>query len=244
MEWKRGTPATVVMGKIAFESSIRSIEEACMTWWKQNGTLMALVLGSLLFATPMLVADATTTTTNFTVKGNTAVAAFEGADPLDPCIVDTVTIVSSESMQKVSPGGKTSTTGTMLFVAQEDVCLDIFLLEGEGDTTQQTLRFKDLTSATLTATVPVFDEVSKTVINFSVNLIWTATGPAVTETLNQKFRDRDLGLMILIKVRGSHAPAVATGTVMALGQNFTPEPSDSAELQSQNDGLLTLQMTK
>jgi hypothetical protein len=214
-----------------------------MTWWKQTRSLMALVLASLLFATPMSVADATTS--NFTVNGNTALATFEATDPFDSCIVFEVMIVASDSMQKVSPGGgKSATVGTVLLVTETDVCAGMVLFNGEGETAQQTLRFKNVTSATLATTMQVTEITTGQVESFTVNLTWNAAGPAVTETLNEKFRDRDLGIMVHIKVRGSHAPAVATGTVVGLGANFTPDLSDSAELESQNDGTLTVQMTR
>jgi len=50
--------------------------------------------------------------------------------------------------------------------------------------------------------------------------------------------------MIVSQLRGIHADAVATGTVVELGQNFTPEWSTSAELQTQNDGTVVIEMTQ
>ena len=94
------------------------------------GAAPAWGLAWLLLASPVSVAHADTTTTNFRVQGNTAVATFQAADPLDSCIFYTVMITASESMQNVSPGGNTSTAGTSLVVAQEDTCLGSILLEG------------------------------------------------------------------------------------------------------------------
>jgi hypothetical protein len=56
----------------------------------------------------------------------------------------------------------------------------------------------------------------------------------------ETFRDKELGIMIKSTLKDRHAAAEATGTVRGLGQNFTPEPSESAELQTQNDGTIVI----
>jgi hypothetical protein len=47
--------------------------------------------------------------------------------------------------------------------------------------------------------------------------------------------------MITAFMRGTQAEATATGTVFGFGQNFAPEASDTATIQKQNDGTLTIQ---
>ncbi len=98
-----------------------------------------------------------------------------------------------------------------------------------------------LSSATLTATVPVVEEATFDPIPFTVNLTWTAIGPTVRTHFHEQFRDREAGIFINSQVRGWLAPAVATGTVVGLGENWTPEPSISAELIKQGAGVVTIQ---
>jgi hypothetical protein len=67
-----------------------------------------------------------------------------------------------------------------------------------------------------------------------------AGGVAEFQRSKETFRDKELGIMIKSTLKGRHAAAEATGTVRGLGQNFTPEPSESAELQTQNDGTIVI----
>jgi hypothetical protein len=199
-------------------------------------------LATLMLLGSISVARADATATNFKITGETVTASFEASDPADPCLRDTVIVISGNSVEKVSPGGKkTASKQTLLIVVQEEICLGISLLNGAGTTSQHSLNIKTADSASLTATVPVADSISQQIIDFSVNLTWTATGPAVTEYHKEMFRDRDLGILVITGLRGSHAPAVATGSVVAAGSNFTPEPSTGAEIQTQNEGTLTVQ---
>jgi hypothetical protein len=132
---------------------------------------------------------------------------------------------------------------TVLVVGQRDGCLGVPLFSGQGETPEQSFQFS-LSSATLTTTVTVFDSISFQDYDFDVDLTWTATGAPVFHHDKETFRDKELGIKIQTQLRGRHAPAVATGTVVGLGQNFTPEPSDSAELQTDNNGTITIEKTK
>lgn len=102
----------------------------------------------------------------------------------------------------------------------------------------------NLSSASLSATVPVVNEESN-VFDFGVNLTWTATAPAVLTRNHEQFRGE--GVFINSRTRGRLAPAVATGTVIVLepnfgfDQNLTPEPSIDAELMTQNVSVVTVE---
>jgi hypothetical protein len=209
------------------------------------GWLFASLTAVVLVAAQTPLARAQTTVTNLRLNGKTAIATFDSVDPNDPCITYHVAVVSSNSMQQVSPGStKTTTVGTVLAVDVEDICLDMTVFNGTGATTQQTLMFADLKSATLTATVTITDPSSGQTADFIVNLTWSAAGPATNSRDVQIIIDRQLGLIMVLRQRGSSVPAMATGTVILedLGLNITPEPSDTAELQSQTQGQLTIQM--
>jgi hypothetical protein len=201
---------------------------------------------------------ADTTKSHFKIKGDTAVASFQATDPQDPCIESFVSVVASDLMEKVSPGGgPTSTVRTVLLVGLRDPCLDISTMSAEGETPEHTFRIAhDLSSATLRATVPVFNLSDLQWYTFEVDLTWTAQGEATRHHDKETFRDKDLGLKITSHLRGKHAEAQATGTVVAvevpltplpavqLGQNVTPEPSDTAELQTENNGTIIIEKTQ
>jgi hypothetical protein len=210
---------------------------------------MKSLTGIVLLAAWLLIGinspgTADTTKSHFKVKADTAVADFEAFDPDNACIENFVSVVASDGMEKVSPGGgPTSTVRTVLIVGQIDGCLGVTLFSGQGETPEQSFQFS-LSSATLSTTVPVFDSISRQMYDFDVDLTWTATGAPVSHHDQETFRDKDLGIKIQTQLRGRHVPAVATGTVVGLGHNFTPKPSDSAELQTDNNGTITIEKTK
>jgi hypothetical protein len=186
---------------------------------------------------------AATTSENFRLKGETLMATFEAFDPLDPCLLNFVAVTAADTIEKTSPGGKkTIRNGIVLVVIQRDVCTDSVLFDGMGIATNQTFQVAgNLSSATLTAQVQVFE--GEVGFPFQVNLTWTATGKAELLHSKETFRDAELGIRILSQSVSSIAPATASGTVFGLGQNFTPEASDTGSIQTQNDGSLLIQKT-
>jgi hypothetical protein len=211
-----------------------------MTSWIPRAGVAAFLLASL--GAP---GWADTTAMRFSVKGDTAIAVFEGTSPTDACLRFFVSVTASDVMEKVSPGPRTSNVGTVLVVAAQDTCEGVTLLSGAGETAQQSLRIAgDLSTATLSTTVTVFDTVSLNSYHFAVDLTWTAVGPVETHHDKEMFRDPSLGLLINSQIRGAHVEAQATGTVVGLDQNFTPQPSSRAELQTQNSGIVVIELTR
>jgi hypothetical protein len=187
---------------------------------------------------------ADTTVAHFRVNGDTAIALFQAIDPTDACIEFVVSVVTSDLMQKVSPGPQTSNVGTVLVVAVRDVCQDLVLLLGAGETAQQTFQVAgNLSTATLNTTVTVIDIISTLPYTFAVNLTWTALGPPERTHETQRFQDKEAGILIVTQFQGTKVDAEATGTVVGVGENFTPEPSSSAEIDAQNDGTVIVEMT-
>jgi hypothetical protein len=223
-----------------------------MKFWMRIAPLAAWLLVGI--GSP---GSADTTKSHFKIKGDTAVASFQAIDPQDPCLEYFVSVVTSDRMEKVSPGGgPTSTVQTVLLVGLRDPCLDISTMSAEGETPEHAFQIAhDLSFATLRATVPVFNLSDLQWYTFAVNLTWMAQGKATRHHDKETFHDKDLGLKITSHLRGEHAKAQATGTVVAvdvpltqfpavrLGQNVTPEPSDTAELQTQNSGSIIIEKT-
>jgi hypothetical protein len=197
---------------------------------------------------------ADTTPMHIKVNGDTALANFRAVNPEDSCLESFLSVVASDVMQKLSPGGKLATVRTVLMAGVVNVCLEVTVFSGEGETPQHAFQFAtDLSSATLTTTVSVFDVVSFNFYNFDVDLTWSATSAPVFHHDKEKFHDKELGIMIVSDIRGRHAPAIAVGTVVGfdlaftsepLDLKFTPEPSDDAELQTQNSGSIIIEKTR
>jgi hypothetical protein len=192
------------------------------------------ILPLLLVATS---AAGDTVVTSMRLKGNTATALFVSRDPLDPCIENLVSVVSADLIEKDEPGGKTVFVTTQITVIQQDFCSSITLFNGEGASTAPPVQVAgDLSSASITTTVPVLDGVHRLTHTFQVNLRWQATSAPETTKFREDFTDKERGIKIKTMSKSTMVQATATGTVTGLGENFTPEPSDSATIQKSNDG--------
>jgi hypothetical protein len=163
-------------------------------------------------------------------------------DSTNNCIETAVNVVASQGMQKFSPGQKTTTIGTELIITRIDACTGLLIFIGDGSAAVHSLRVAgQLRTATLTATVPYCGRGGHHAsLHGEPHL---AIGPAVRNQEHELFRDEDLGLFINSQLRGKLVPAVATGTVTGLGENWTPEPSTSAEILTQSAGVVTIERT-
>jgi hypothetical protein len=156
-----------------------------------------------------------------------------------------VFVAASDLVEKISPGDRTPDVRTVLEVIQRDICTSLLLFAGSGETADHIFQVAgNLSSANLTASVMVFDIVTQLTSTFDVNLSWKATAKAEFVHTKETFQDPELGIKITAQSRGRLAEAVATGMVVGDGQNFTPQASDTATIQKQNDGVLTIQKTR
>jgi hypothetical protein len=93
---------------------------------------------------------------------------------------------------------------------------------------------KKLNSATLNTTIEVCDFVSGTCFPVAINLTWSGTGSLRNE--KGKFQSDNGSCKFRSDFNGSFRDAVATGSVTALGINFTPEPSVFAQMADVKSG--------
>jgi hypothetical protein len=202
-----------------------------------------VLIPPLLIATASAVFAAATTSSIFRLKGNTVTAIFEAFDPQDPCIFNLISVTASDIVEKMSPGGKKGgTPGTVLVVIQLDVCTETPLFEGVGGPASHSFQVAgDLRSATLSALVPVANNLTSLVTTSQVNLTFQATTASEFLHSRETFSDPELGIKLMSQSVSWIAQATATGTVVGDGYNYTPESSDSATIQKQNDGTLTIQ---
>ena len=117
----------------------------------------------------------------------------------------------------VSISSANNCTGELLISVWEDLPLPDGALKINGRHAQ------------LSATVPVLNTLTQTVSDVNINLKWTATGEPyihnreVTRDEGETFKR--LTIRALFRV-----PAVAVGTVMYEGENRTPDPSLTAQI--------------
>jgi hypothetical protein len=203
------------------------------------------ILATLIWVASATTARAETTVSQFKIKGETVEALFDATDPADSCLEFLVSVVASDNVEKTSPPkSKVAAPRTILTVILRDTCTGFLLFSGQGESLVQEFQLAgNLQSATLQTTVSVIDAITRQSFDFDVDLTWTGTGAAVRENFKESFRDRDLGIFIKSQFHGVAVPAEAVGTVVGFGHNFTPEPSDSAQIQRRNDSSLVIEKT-
>ena len=171
----------------------------------------------------------------FHFKGRAADAFFSSSP--DGCFFTDVFVFASEEIFQSPPGPAGSFSGTFLFISQYDVCAGTQLRAAEGfaqlgDPDFQITR--KLTSATLSATVNVFDFVSGTSFDVDVNLAWTGAGPLSRQNGNSHFHSP--GCSVNSHFNSTFRPAGASGSVSDGATNFTPDPSLGAGMFSAKNG--------
>ena len=186
--------------------------------------LLSLVAFAFTTSAPRAHA-ASGTTTVFRFHGLSVMATFVSFSS-DGCIGTAAIVDGSQS-------GKNSEADIVsVVIVQEDICTNTPLLSAAGATFNPTFKSdNDLLSASLSATISVFDTVSNSTFNVSVNLTWTSTSDITRE--NSSFHFHTKALTENGHANADFRDAVASGTVSdAMTANFTPSPSVSAQIMS------------
>jgi len=161
---------------------------------------------------------------NFKFRGDGAEAGFSS---FDGCIATDAFVFASDDIFQSTPGPAGASSGMFLFIFQVDYCTDpptvlhdISHFASLGDPDLQVTR--KLTSATLSATVNVYDFASDSFFDVFVDLAWTGNGPLVRQSSNSHFNSP--GCKIHSRFRGTFRPAEVLGSISDGTTNFTPEP--------------------
>ena len=162
----------------------------------------------------------------FKARGKGASANFSSVDT-SGCVFTDVFVNPNEGFFQSPPGPGSASSGVLLAISQYDACAGVQLLAAEGfaplgDPDFQV--FGNLQSATLTATVNVFDFVTGTSFDVFVDLTWTGTANFVNREKGHSHIDFP-GCKINTRFDLVFRPAVATGSISDGSTNYTPEPS-------------------
>jgi hypothetical protein len=127
-------------------------------------------------------------------------------------------------------------------ISQFDFCNQEFVLGASGSATLSDSDFqasKKIESARLITTIEVFDSVSGSSFNVSIDLTWTATGEP--EIVNNRFQSRSPVSFFNEQFRGAFRDAVAAGSVPDGTTNFIQTPSFSfASIRDVIDGIVSV----
>lgn len=197
-------------------------------------SVLALALATFMQHSTASAAD------SFKFRGKGVEAYFSSTDP-SGCIVTQVYIFANEGIFQSPPGGGSSTTGISLNISQYDYCTGTQLFS-PGPTSPFTVPDlqvdRKLNSATLNATVEVYNFVSDTWVDFFVNLTWTGIGPLSRESSHFHFHSP--GCNINSRFKGTSRFAEASGSVSDGTTNFTPAPTIDARIFSAKSGDLSV----
>jgi len=113
-----------------------------------------------------------------------------------------------------------------------DICQNQTLIDAVGrkELTKSELKYSgNLDSATLNTTVQLFNYMTNSTFDVSIDLTWTGTG----EIHKTRFHSTDSpspGCHTNLLIQEAYRSASASGTVSDGTTNFTPEPADQANL--------------
>jgi hypothetical protein len=183
--------------------------------------IIAFVLVLVMFSQPTGVSAAEI----FHFKGRSADAIFSSTDP-SGCIVTDVFLLITDHLSPPPPGSETDSAGIYLGIFQYNRCTATQLLAASTIAPLSKTDYQiagNLNSATLQTTVSMFDTVSSTSFDVTVDLTWTGTSERIHQ--NTHFNDNFEGCHYLLRSNNTYRLAEAVGTVSDGLTNFTSEPS-------------------
>jgi len=181
--------------------------------------LATFVVMLAMFSQPTGVAAAEVS--HFT--GRSVDANFSSIDP-SGCISTSVNLFAGDLLSDTPPGQ--ASPGIIVGIFQYDRCTNAQLLEASTIASLSTTDFQiagNLDSATLHTTLSVFDEVSGTFVDVTVNLTWMGTSSVNRQ--NDHFNYRFEDCLSVLHTNSAFRYAEVSGTVTVGATNFTPEPS-------------------
>lgn len=203
---------------------------------------MKVVIGVLTLIMAVFVLPVTTQATDvshFILKGPTAAADFFSIDSTG-CIFTGVTLSASNLISHSPPGPPSSQAGAFVGISQFNSCTQTQLFSGTGSASFTDSEFQigtKLESATLNTTISVCDSVSNSFVNISVNLSWACAVKPFYENAHMFSHFSDF--ILNVHTFGTTCDsASASGSVSNGTTNFTPEPSETANIVSVNIGEL------
>ena len=185
---------------------------------------------------------ASAATSTYQLHGDHATAAFSTVEP-DGCTFTEVYIHVHESRYQIPPGGPQTGTWLDVQIVKTDECLGYqTLLNAFGSVEIPASAFDvqgNLLSATLDATVPVFEYISGESDVVTLSLSWAGEEDIFRNSQHERYASPYY--KYTFRSSGSYRNAQATGTVIYRGVNLTPGPSAYAYLSSAQSGQVSIE---
>ena len=171
-------------------------------------------------------------------KGLSAFALWETTDATGCIVTDALAApVENRSPGADGSGGAAVTIG--FFVYDQCRFLELVAAEAFVDLGAGDFRANDsLTSATLDATVQLFDAVSSTTIPVTLALTWSGVGDVFRDDSRQSLRFG--GSSYVSRENGSSRDAAASGTFLVGTTNYAAGAVEFANLSSSRNGIVSI----
>lgn len=215
-------------------------------WLKPEEKVIKLIEIILIMVIASLIYSTTSRAVNIVhFSSNSVDASFFTVDPspcdcsvipTPKCIFTDVFVSASDNTIQTPPGkGGVSQILADFEIIQFDCAIQ--LLSANCQLANPDFQVgKKLDSATLNATLECFDFVSNSTFNVSASLTWTATGDRVRQSSSNRLQFPGPSCNIHSNSDGSSRGAQASGTVSVGTTNFTPNPTDFADISSGKSG--------
>lgn len=227
----------------AHHTKIRTCTDYLGRHMRYKGTVAALVLVLLTSARPTPAQAASGQAQVFHAKQLMAQAIFQPIDPAG-CATTFVFVQAGTDVIHAAPGPATESTLVSALVQQFNQCTGVTINAFGATSSPDRLQIDpNLTSATVAATITVFDAATATSFDVKANISWTASGQNAHTVTNTDIQGQQ-GTVIHEHMNGMVYPAQASASViMGSGAgtiNFTPDPASSAEIESQKSSNITI----
>ncbi len=198
----------------------------------QIGLAATLVLG-------LLPAAAGAEISHFQFRGRSAYAGFTDTDSMS-CISTSVSVSLYENRFQQMPGPPQPEAALEIYFSQYDYCQNAYLFSGGGWAPLPAQAFdisQSLQSASVTATIDVFDGISGAQNSVTIDLDWTGVG----ETFHGISRNQTITphYKHISRSSGSNREAQVSGTIL-LGTKNLAAGSSWASLYSSQSGYLSI----
>jgi hypothetical protein len=173
-------------------------------------------------------------------QGSTGATAFFNSTDESGCIVTAVFVIANADTERVLPAPGTRTAQVALVISQVDLCQLHPILTGNGVSDDATIVVSpNLRDATVSAVVPVLNLADGSLVDVFVDLTFVATSIVVADNGNELNMGVP-GYIIETTFNQTFRYATASGSVMTVDGELTPEPSVEAMIQNVRVGTVVI----
>jgi hypothetical protein len=190
---------------------------------------LIVILAVALTCPPSVVAQSDI----FKFKGQSAYAIFSTTDG---CVITETVIGASEGYNHTPPGSMDVLSSAFLTTFRWNTCTGETLIDIAGDVPLAVNEFTaSQQSARLRTVINVYDRVSNSFFEVSVDIQWSSTGAVIQH--RERTHDRP-NCVINSYIVGTSIPAQATGSISVHQANVIPAPSVEAMVMTAHEGMV------